>query len=29
MSQVEGRFDGNDPEIVFGLDRAGDSCFDQ
>jgi len=29
MAQVEGVFDGDDPEIVFGLNRAGDSCFDE
>ena len=28
MAQVEGRFEGDDPEIIFGLDRPGDSSFD-
>lgn len=27
MAQVEGNFHGNDPYIVFGLDRPGDSCY--
>jgi 2,6-dihydroxypyridine 3-monooxygenase len=27
MAQVEGRFRGDDDEILFGLDRPGDSCF--
>ncbi|MDP3983643.1 MAG: NAD(P)-binding protein [Acidimicrobiia bacterium] len=28
MAQIENRFQGDDPEILFGLERAGDSCFD-
>jgi 2,6-dihydroxypyridine 3-monooxygenase len=28
MAQIEGTFRGDDPSILFGLDRAGDSCFD-
>jgi 2,6-dihydroxypyridine 3-monooxygenase len=27
MAQVEGRFRGDDDEILFGLDHPGDSCF--
>jgi 2,6-dihydroxypyridine 3-monooxygenase len=29
MAQVEGRFRAGDPEIIFGLDQPGDSCFDE
>ena len=29
MAQLEGRFRAGDPAIIFGLDRAGDSCFDE
>jgi 2,6-dihydroxypyridine 3-monooxygenase len=27
MAQVEGRFGGGDPYIMFGLDQPGDSCY--
>ncbi|HUO45763.1 MAG TPA: monooxygenase, partial [Acidimicrobiia bacterium] len=28
LAQVKNQFRGDDPEVMFGLERAGDSCFD-